>query len=494
MSVTQERPATPALAAPAPLTHNGLNDLSNGASAVAPPAVPSPAAPSPAGGGGAPGGVASVVATRQPRVFYGWWMVGGGFLAAFTTAAAQGYIAGAFLVPMSDELGWTRAEFLYGQTVGQFFMAFAGFFVGAYVDRYGARPLMFVGATFLAGALFALSEVQELWQWVILRGVFSMLGAALLGFLAVNVTLSKWFVEQRGRAIGIASIGVSMAGILLPVVATWYVDEFGWRATWRVMALGVVVLGYPAAAIMRRTPEDYGLHPDGKSESQMASGGGARAMADFANSFTRGQAIRTQALYVLIVTFGLGSLGLMTIIVLSIPYLTDSGFSRGTAAIMLSILAIPAGVSKPVWGWMADAWSERLSTSLSFVMNAVAMVIIVLAAQTGATLILAIGFFVVGWGIGGQIPLQETIWASYFGRRYIGAVRSVAMPFTMLIAASGPILVATYFDTFGNYNLAMFGVATAWAVAALLILVARRPHLPRAAEGAAARAGANAAA
>ncbi len=480
MSVTQERPA--GSAAPVtvtPLTHDGLNDSSNGAPPLAMPAPPAtngdmmaPAAPGPA----------AVASTRRPRIFYGWWMVGGAFLAAFTTAAAQGYIAGAFLVPMSDELGWTRAEFLYGQTVGQFFMAFAGFFVGAYVDRYGARPLMFIGATFLAGALFALSEVQELWQWVILRGIFSMLGSALLGFLAVNVTLSKWFVEQRGRAIGLASIGVSMAGILLPVVATWYVDEFGWRATWRVMALGVVVLGYPAAAIMRRTPEDYGMHPDGKSERQMASGGGARAIADFANSFTRAQAIRTQALYVLIVTFGLGSLGLMTIIILSIPYLSDSGFSRGTAAIMLSILAIPAGLSKPVWGWMADVWSERLSTSLSFVMNAVAMVIIVLAAQTQATLMLAIGFFVVGWGIGGQIPLQETIWATYFGRRYIGAVRSVAMPFTMLISASGPILVATYFDTFGNYDLAMFGVAGAWAVASLLILVARRPRLPGAVE------------
>ncbi len=480
MSVTQERQGgSAAPVAATPLTHGGLNDLSNGA-----PPVSAPTAPS-AGNGLAPPAESSVqtaVATQQPRIFYGWWMVGAGFLAAFTTAGAQGYIAGSFLVPMSDELGWTRAEFLYGQTVGQFFMAFAGFFVGAYVDRYGARPLMFIGATLLAGALFALSEVQELWQWVILRGVFSMLGAALLGFLAVNVTLSKWFVEQRGRAIGLASIGVSMAGIALPVVATWYVDEFGWRETWRVMALGVVILGYPAAALMRRTPEDYGLHPDGKSESQMASGGGARAMADFANSFTRRQAIRTQALYVLIVTFGLGSLGLMTIIVLSIPYLTDSGFSRGTAAIMLSILAIPAGVSKPVWGWMADVWSERLSTSLSFVMNAVAMVVIVLAAQTQATLMLGIGFFVVGWGIGGQIPLQETIWASYFGRRYIGAVRSVAMPFTMLIAASGPILVATYADNVGNYDLAMFGVGGAWAVASLLILVARRPRLPESSE------------
>ena len=422
-------------------------------------------------------------AAERRRPYYGWWMVGAAFLAAFATAGAQGYVAGAFLVPMSDELGWTRAEFLYGQTTGQFFMAFTGFFVGAYVDRWGARPLMFVGATLLAGALFAIAEVHELWQWVLLRGVFSMLGAALLGFLVVNVTLSKWFVEQRGRAIGLAAIGVSFAGVVLPPLMTWYVDEFGWRSAWRTLAVGVVVLGYPAAAIMRRTPEDHGLHPDGKSEQQMAAGEGARAVADFANSFTRAQAIRTRALYFLVVTFGLSSMGMITMIVLTIPFLTDSGFSRGTAALMVSVMAVPAAVSKPLWGYMGDRWSERWSTSLSFTMNAGAMLIIIAATRIESVPLLAVGYFVIGWGIGGQIPLQETIWASYFGRRYIGAVRSTAMPFTMLIAASGPILVASYFDKFGDYNVAMFGVAGAWATAAWIILLARRPLHPSAIEG-----------
>ncbi|MXZ63631.1 MAG: MFS transporter, partial [Chloroflexi bacterium] len=133
MSLTQERPeVSTAPVAVGPLTHSGLTELGNGASATAATAPPAtnggamaPAAPSPL--------PAVAAATKQPRIFYGWWMVGAGFLAAFTTAGAQGYIAGAFMVPMSDELGWTRAQFLYGQTVWQFFMAFAGFFVGAYV-------------------------------------------------------------------------------------------------------------------------------------------------------------------------------------------------------------------------------------------------------------------------------------------------------------------------------------------------------------------------
>lgn len=415
------------------------------------------------------------LARQQSRIFFGWWMVGGAFLAVFTTAGAQAYVSGAFLVPMSDDLGWSRAEFLYGQTVGQFFMAVTGFFLGVYVDRWGSRPLMLAGATILAGSLLLISTVDELWQWVLLRGTIAMLGAALLGNLVVNVTLAKWFVERRGQAIGIAAIGVSMAGVILPPLMTWYVDEFGWRAGWRALAVGVLVLGYPAAMVMRRQPEDYGYHPDGKSDQDMASGRGAAALADFANSYTRHEAVRTRAMYLLIASFGLSSMGMITMIVLTIPFLTDSGFSRGTAALMVSVLAIPAAVSKPLWGYMGDRWSERLSTSLSFAMNAVAMVIIVLATNTGSTPLLAVGYFIVGWGIGGQIPLQETIWATYFGRRYLGSVRSAALPFTMLIAASGPLLVATYYDRIGSYDGAMYAVGGAWALAAMIILLARRP-------------------
>ena len=433
-------------------------------------AAAAPGLPAAAPGTAAPG--------RRPRVFRGWYLVGSAFVAMFVSAGAQAYVVGAFFTPMTDELGWTRAEFLYGQTVGQFFTAFVGFFIGAYIDRWGARVLMLTGVTILGVGLFLMSEVQELWQWVLLRGLLSTLGTALLGNLAVNVTLAKWFVEQRGRVIGLASIGVSLAGIVLPPLMTWYVDEFGWRMGWRAIAIGAWVLAYPTAILMLRQPEDVGLHPDGKTDEEMAGGGGAAALADFANSFTRAQAIRTSTIWVLMIAFGLGSLGLITMIVITIPYLTDSGFSRGTAAWMVTVLAIPAAVSKPIWGYMGDRWSERLSTSLSFAMNAVAMLIIIGATQAGSVAALSVGYFVVGWGIGGQIPLQEGIWATYFGRRYLGSVRSVAMPFTVMMGATGPIGVAAYYDAFGDYDGAMLGVALAWAAAATLILFVRRPRHP----------------
>ena len=80
-----------------------------------------------------------------------------------------------------------------------------------------------------------------------------------------------------------------------------------------------------------------------------------------------------------------------------------------------------------------------------------------------------------GFGIGGNIPIQEMIWAEYFGRRYLGAVRSLGFPFAMGISAATPAVVALYADLVGNYDGAFFTCACLWAASALLCLLLRLP-------------------
>ncbi|MDP6607024.1 MAG: MFS transporter [Dehalococcoidia bacterium] len=418
-------------------------------------------------------------ADGRPLIFYGYWIVGGALVAQFMFTGTQTSVVGVFLKPMTEELGWQRAEFFYPQTLGRFIFAFAGFFIGVYVDRYGARPLMVIGVTILAATLFLAGEVTELWQWVALRGVLFILGAVLVGNLVVNVTISKWFVEKRGRAIGVAAMGVSLAGVVWPPAMTAYVDGFGWRAGWHALAITTLVLVIPIAMIMRREPEDHGLHPDGRSDQEVAAGSGAVAEADYANSLTRGQALRTSTLYLLIVSFGLAVVGVGVILTQTIPFLTDEGFSRGTAAIMSSAMSLPALVSKPIWGLVIERVDPRPIAAAGFALSAVATIIILLSAKAGIVPPLAAGYVLMGIGFGGHIPIQEVIWASYFGRRYLGAVRSVAMPFSLVIGAGAPLAVASYFDAVGNYDGAFYAISVLWMVAAALVMLVRRPRVPR---------------
>ena len=87
------------------------------------------------------------------------------------------------------------------------------------------------------------------------------------------------------------------------------------------------------------------------------------------------------------------------------------------------------------------------------------------------------GFFMMGIGWGGLLPLQEVIWATFFGRRYLGSVRSTAMPFTFGMSALGPVLVAYYYDLVGNYDLALLVIALCNIASAVMLF--RMTNTPR---------------
>ncbi len=418
---------------------------------------------------------------KRPRLFWGYYIVGGALIANMISTGAQNSVAAAFLSPMTKDLEWTRAEFTYGLTVSRLVAAGAGIFIGVWVDRYGGRRLMFIGAIILSVTTFMSGWVTEIWQWVLIRGIVLTVGASMVGNLVVNVTVSKWWVEKRGRMIGFAAMGVSLAGVVFPLLSAFLIDEFGWRAAWRLLAVLSIAFVIPVSMIMRRAPEDYGLYPDGRNDEEMKGRAGAVQAADFNNSFTRSEALRTPALYLIVLAFGLGGVGLGTMLLQTQAFLTDQNYSVAVAAGLSSLMSFFALISKVGWGWMADRIEPKRLAAMSFVLSGCSISAVVFAAEARSMIPLAISFAAVGWGFGGQIPLQETIWGSYFGRRYLGSVRSVAMPIALFIGAGAPLFVSWYYDTVGNYHGVFLGIGALWFAAAGIVLLVRRPKKPVAA-------------
>ena len=411
-------------------------------------------------------------------IYYGYWLIVAAFIAQFVSVGAQSYVIGPFMIPMTTELGWTRAEFTLPRTIGQVVMAFTGFFIGSLVDRKGARGFMLGGVVILAAALFLLSKISTLWQWILLNGIVLTIGASLIGNLVVNVTLAKWFVNFRGRAIAFAAMGVSFAGVLLTPLATWAIDLYGWRTGWQLLSIGAFIFVVPTALAMRRSPEDYNLNLDGKSDHQVSQGFAQKAEDDFNNSMTRAQALRSLTFYWLVIAFGMFGITIQVMLIQTVPFMTDAGYDRTTAALMITIASVPALVSKPIWGWLIDGLQPKPLASISAAITGGSLFVIVYGAHVASLPILITGFALLGFGWGGMIPLQEVIWASYFGRRYLGGVRSAAMPFSIMLTAGAPLATSYYYDVFGDYNGAILIVAVANMLSAVLILFLKKPNQP----------------
>lgn len=379
------------------------------------------------------------------------------------------------MLPMIEDLGWTRTEYTFSRALGQLVMGITGFLIGSSVDRIGPRPLMLIGGTVMVVALGLHSLVTSVWHWIALNGVLVTIGGAMVGNLVVNVTLSKWFVEKRGQAVAWAAMGVSFAGVVLTPAVTLSIDTFGWQSTWLLLAVGCGLLIYPVAFVMRRMPEDHGWHPDGKTDAQVAAGEARKAQQDYARSITRREALRTWAFYFLVFSFGLFSINIVVMLLQSVPYLTDEGFTRVQAAGAITVASVPAMLSKPIWGYFIDRLPAKPLAAGGALLTGVALFWIVLTVEYSSLFWIYCAFFMLGLGWGGMIPLQEVIWASYFGRRYLGAVRSAGLPFALILGSGAPLAVSYYHDVTGAYAGALLVVAGLNVLSGLLLQLITPP-------------------
>lgn len=406
-------------------------------------------------------------------IYYGWYIVALAFVASMMSAGVQAYTLGVFLKPMTEDLGWTRTDLSLGQTVATVVTGLLAIVVGPVIDRRGGRALMVGGAIIGGLGFIALGQVHNLWQYYAVRGGLITVGSVGMGTLVVNVAVSNWFRRMRGRAVAIGAMGISLSALFLPTVSTMLIESVGWRAAWAVLGVMIWVIVIPSAAmIMRRRPEDYGLAPDGDPPSADPQ---ASVVGPDDVRWTRRQAARTPALWMLILTFGVGSMGLGAMLVHLIPYLTDSGFSPAEAAGGFGMIGLAGLLSKPFWGLSLERFQTRFLAATDFLMFALSLVLI-MAIDGLAMMYVAI--FIFGLGIGGVITVQEVVWANYFGRLTLGTVRSIGRPFTIVTSAGGPVFAAVAYDVGGSYRLAFTVFIATYLLAAVLILITPRPVPP----------------
>jgi MFS family permease len=411
-------------------------------------------------------------------VYYGWYIVAVAFVASMMSAGITAYGLGVFVTPMTTELGWSRTDISLGQTLNTAMSGMLGLFLGGLIDRRGGRALTVGGAVIAGAGFILLGQVHALWQYYAVQAGVVTIGIAGMGTAVANVVVSNWFIRRRGRAIAITAMGTSLAAITLPSLATQMIATIGWRAAWAVLGVAVWVIVIPlAAVVMRRRPEDHGLVADGgyvaprvgdRLAAQRAAVDGVR--------WTRGQAMRTPALWMLILTFGLGSMGFGAMLLHLIPFLTDSGYSRGEAAGAFSMLGLSGLISKPFWGIIADRVPSRFAAAAEFTLLAIG----VFAISIAPTLPLMYGaIFIMGVGVGGIITIQETVWADYYGRITLGTVRAIGRPFTIVSSAGGPVLAGLAYDLRHSYEIAFLTFIGSYVLAAVLILLTPTPRPPR---------------
>ena len=421
----------------------------------------------------------SVARAHRPKIFYGWIIVVAGFFANVASSFAQASTLSIFLQPLTADLGVSRGVFSLLRSGEALIGAFVAPVVGRLVDRYGGRGLLAVGAIIVGIGYLILGQVHSFIEFVVVRLSFVTLGDACMGSMIMNIIIAQWFLRWRGRALAFSSMGIGFAKVCMPVVAASLIVWLGWRHTWMVFGVAAVVLGVSPVFLIRRSPEEMGLAPDGDDRS-LASGRAAakfkkistEQIGDQDTTWTRGEAMRTQAFWLLVITFGIASVGVTGLNLHVFPYVTDLGYSPVIAATVMSVIASMQLASPVAWGFLAERMDVRKAAMLRFVIQGIGLG---LAILSGNLFCLYAGFFLYGIGLGGNMVLPEILWANYFGRRSLGTVRGLGLLLSQALSAVGPPFFGFLFDITRGYGLSFAIFGAALIVSAFLSMILRPP-------------------
>src|ERR1051325_6926425 len=418
------------------------------------------------------------------KIYYGWYIVGAGFVANVASSFALASTLSIFLKSLTADLEVSRGVFSLLRSGEALIGAGAAPFVGRMVDRHGGKWLLVIGAVIVGIGYLLLGQVHTFLQFAFVRLTFVTLGDAMMGSMVVNIVLANWFLRWRGRAMAFSSMGIGFAKVCMPVVAAALIVWLGWRQTWVVFAFAAVVLGVvPVVLFSERSPEEMGLFPDG-AEGPVADLAStlkekkrvAVQLGDQDQIWTRGEVLRSSTFWLLVGTFGVGSMGVDGLNLHVFPYVTDLGYSPVVAATVMSVIASTQLASPIVWGLAAERMDVRLAAMLRFVIQAIGLI---LAITTGSLFCIYAGFFLYGIGLGGNMVLPEILWANYFGRRSLGTVRGLGLLLSQGLSAVGPPFFGFLFDINHGYGLSFTIFACVLAMSAVLSMMLRPPVKPK---------------
>lgn len=405
---------------------------------------------------------------RRRQVFYGWWIVCAAMVGMSTAPSQFAFGSlGLFILPLSGEFGWNRAEISLALTVFTVSLAVCLPLIGRLTDRIGPRRVVVPSIVVCGLALAALPLMRELWHLWLIFLVIGTLGAGANN-LPYMLTISSWFNRRRGLAIGLAMAGAGFGFTYVPPLVQYTIDSFGWRpAYWVLAAITILVAAPVVGLVFRDTPAEKGLRADGEPAT-----GDDVAPADAAG-LNVSAALRRREFWLLWTMFCALSFSLYGLLPHFVPLLTDRGMLPADAAWAASSIGVTIIIARVIIGYLIDRFFAPRVALVFFLLSAAG---IGLLAASDAPVAAFVAAILVGLSIGAEIDLLAYLSGRYFGLRHFGAVYGLMFAALLVGTSAGPVSFGAVYELQGSYlSILVFCAALNVAASFVMALMPRYP-------------------
>lgn len=370
---------------------------------------------------------------------------------------------------MIEDTGLSRTRISLLYAIGTGVSALMVGVVSRMADRYGARVMAILVAFLMGVACFGMAAAVGGLQFFL---AFAALRALGQGSLPINATLltASWFVARRGRAMAIMGLGFAASNAVIPPLGRFLIEAVGWREAYIVFGLMVWVLVIPGALLLvRDSPEDVGLFPDGAPgppENEPVPASRDRHGRDTRKVFS------SPTFWLIALPLATPSLVVTAIIFHQTSIFEERGLSADVAALIFPVMAVTSAVTALIVGPLVDRHGpiRLVRFNLTMLLLALLLVQFISAAWMAVFYGLLLGMANGTWQI-----VNGVTWAHIYGRHGLGRIQGSAVMVGITAAAIGPLPLSFIRDQTGGYAVPLV-VMGALVIAGAIAIGFARPE------------------
>ncbi len=373
-----------------------------------------------------------------------------GFVSLFSLIGIMFYGLPFFYDFWVREFGWSRVTVTSGSAFGRISAALLGFLVGWLIDRFGPRKLILMGIILGGTAFIALSMMTSLWQFYAFS-LWGALGYICGGPLPNQVLTSRWFIKSRGKAMGIAYLGVGVGGVLVPQIAKWLNMHMGWHQSLMILGVLMIIIAFPVAWFAKDSPDNI-VQEGTKGETKIPLG----------------VILKSRSFYFLLI----GSVCSIAAVSgtsqhLKLFFSLDLKYTQGQSANVISLVLFSSIIGRLFMGWLADRIPKKYVMVLIYSLVAASIPLLYFATTPGIIYIFAIVF---GIALGGDYMIIPLMTAEIFGIRILGRVMGIILTTDVMSDALSPMLVGWLRDNSGSYFTGFAALISLAAIGTIAVL------------------------
>lgn len=385
---------------------------------------------------------------KNHKVFYGWWVVLGCVLITTTIVPPIMSLSNKFLIQVTTDMNISRSAFTLANTILQGLGIFISPFVSKKLANGNMKQIQSISIIgfVLSYASYSLAQnAIHLYISAFFIGIFYLNST----IIPVSIMVTNWFVKKRGLAMSLAMAGIGVGGTIFSPIVTMLLNNYGWRRTYQIMALIILVIALPTSLfLLKKRPEDMGLKAYGADEQNLSVKKVNKAIPSVALSISQSKV----HIFFWLMLVGMLANGLINSGALGqFPPAMEELHGAALQATIISIYSMVGIFGKLFLGWVNDKFGILVSTIFGCTMFALAFVFMLLGQNPNMLYLMAI-VFGLGNAIGTVTP--PLITSAIFGTEKYGEAYGIANSATQIGLSLGSLMVAGIYDINHSYQAA----------------------------------------